>query len=247
MRQLQHGLNDSTHIRGVQNGLNDSTYIRGVQSGLNGSTLIRQVQHGYNDDSTLNQQLQHGSETFHPSSNNNYSITGNIGMLASHSSSNPGSSAQKSQVKEEHCAHGPCQESSVQKTSAVVSSSKVLTGSSSSGHGQATVKTNDKKQCVPSNTHPVVKRTVCIAHRRQHLANQDTATLDNRGSCKSLKSLPLPVRRWLVKNPAQMPEEILSFLYQTKASLLEKTVNRYSWCEVHPILKESECSLPKIK
>jgi hypothetical protein len=247
IRQLPHGSSDSTHMRQLQHGLNDSTHIRQVQHGYNdNSTLNQQVQHGSNDNTPI-RQVQHCSQTFHPSSNDTHSVTGNIDMVVPHRSSNPGSSAQKSQVEEENAVHGPRQESSVQRTSAVVSSSKVLTGSSSSGHGQATVKTNDKKQCIPSNTHPVVKRTVCNAHRCQNLANQDAATLDNRGSCKSLKALPLPVRRWLVKNPAQMPEEILSFLYQTKSSLSEKTGNRYRWCEVHPILKESECSLPKIK
>ena len=105
---------------------------------------------------------------------------------------------------------------------------------------EALLETNKKRRNGGTNTHPGLKLALCnVSSCKVNSKQEPTSDQSNPGARELLKCVPVPLRHLLLKNPSQMPAEIMSFLYGRRGVLPQKLGHKYRWCEVYPVVQGS--------
>ena len=106
------------------------------------------------------------------------------------------------------------------------------------GSAEALLEASKKRRNGRMKTHPGLKLALCnVSSCKVNSKQESTSDQSNPGARELLKCVPVPLRHLLLKNPSQMPAEIMSFLYGRRGVLPQKLGHKYRWCEVYPVVQ----------
>ena len=114
---------------------------------------------------------------------------------------------------------------------------------------EALLEASKKRRNGRMKTHPALKLAQCnVSSHKVNSKQEPTSDQNNPGTKELLKCVPVPLRHLLLKNPSQLPVEIISFLYGRKGVSPQKLGHKYRWCEVYPVVQGSvNHPLPRTK